>query len=678
MDWNSGATPLDAWLNQSAVPSIVPLPQTQRNQSSSSSDDLAAKELEDLKVFRTIHIEGIEEPKRIETPRDSAIDLTILEPSTQIYLRNILDRYPLLPSYLALRLAKANCARANRLDLKRHNHGDQLTSKPVQFNGYDRPPSSRRLSSIDDVAQSPKQLGRTQDVMNPNVPPPKTDKPRPHICATCDRSFARLKHLERHERSHIREKPFKCEQCTRSFARRDVLLRHHQRLHMTSLLSSYKSRYNVTLNAPTAMIRQADEVPVTYLNKGQAYAVTIHDNKKGIQSIGSFRYRTIFRICFEDEQQRQNPSACWQLWKEGRGLAEAHQRSGKLQAVEYLGLKPGGYTEIEKPRIELETASFDCFSVTWSPAPDRSTVSCSILIRFNFFSTEFRRSQGFPGAPVRLYAKTETFSSITSNPLLGPTAEICFCKIKLFRYHRAERELSNASVRVKKTIDKLEQQIVLMEVNHRHGKVPECEQTCFASSQGPNGRSAAEDDLHTKLAKMRQMLWSTRPTSVLNMKGDERDDPDHFRKSFPGELRLIQEPSPRTTRDQQLEDFPYQKCESSSSRANAGFWTGWGSRPRAASEHSQSSERNSSLHGSGRLDLEDQDLSFPDGRSRRSSTSFSESSAAFPPPPVYIERERYPPGDGGKEITDQAPKPLRFFCDICEQEIEVRRRRDWQ
>ena len=75
MDWNSGATPFDAWLNQSAVPSIVPLPQTQRNQSNPSSDDLAAKELEDLKVFRTIHIEGIGEPKSIETPRDSAIDL---------------------------------------------------------------------------------------------------------------------------------------------------------------------------------------------------------------------------------------------------------------------------------------------------------------------------------------------------------------------------------------------------------------------------------------------------------------------------------------------------------------------------------------------------------------------------------------------------------------------------
>lgn len=65
-------------------------------------------------------------------------------------------------------------------------------------------------------------------------PPPKTDKPRPHVCATCQRSFARLEHLKRHERSHTKEKPFECPQCTRCFARRDLLLRHQQKLHQTT------------------------------------------------------------------------------------------------------------------------------------------------------------------------------------------------------------------------------------------------------------------------------------------------------------------------------------------------------------------------------------------------------------------------------------------------------------
>lgn len=73
---------------------------------------------------------------------------------------------------------------------------------------------------------------------NGNIPPPKTDKPRPHVCTTCGRSFARLEHLKRHERSHTKEKPFECPDCARCFARRDLLLRHQQKLHMTSTPSS--------------------------------------------------------------------------------------------------------------------------------------------------------------------------------------------------------------------------------------------------------------------------------------------------------------------------------------------------------------------------------------------------------------------------------------------------------
>lgn len=73
---------------------------------------------------------------------------------------------------------------------------------------------------------------------NNNFPPPKTDKPRPHVCGTCQRSFARLEHLKRHERSHTKEKPFECPECARCFARRDLLLRHQQKLHQTTTPSS--------------------------------------------------------------------------------------------------------------------------------------------------------------------------------------------------------------------------------------------------------------------------------------------------------------------------------------------------------------------------------------------------------------------------------------------------------
>ena len=321
------------------------------------------------------------------------------------------------------------------------------------------------------------------------------------------------------------------------------------------------------------MIRQADEIPVTYLNKGQAYAVTVHDSIGAPQSAGPVKYRTVVRISFEDEQQRQRPSACWQLWKEGRGLAEAHQRGGKLQAVEFVDPNQGGDAEARKPRVELEAASFDCFSVTWTPAPGSSTASCSVSVRFNFLSTDFSHSKGVKGIPVRLCAKTEIISSGTPDSPPGPTAEVCFCKVKLFRDHGAERKLSNDIAHIKKTIDKLKQQIAQVEngvkdvgkrkrsgsaskaTAHRPGKVPKHKRTWSVSSQGSGGRPAAEDDLHMKLATMQDMFSSTRPASVLYLKGYEQDDPDAFPVSLPGEPSDLTKLNPtdrRTSWDRKL------------------------------------------------------------------------------------------------------------------------------
>lgn len=300
------------------------------------------------------------------------------------------------------------------------------------------------------------------------------------------------------------------------------------------------------------MIKDSDEIPVTYLNKGQAYAVSISDSMGFGPAAGPIKYRTVIRISFEDEQQRQRPSACWQLWKEGRGLAESHLRGGKLQAVEYVDPNQGGDEETKRPRVELEAASFDCFSVTWTPSAGSNTADCSVAVRFNFLSTDFSHSKGVKGIPVRLCAKTEIISSGTPDSPPAPTAEVCFCKVKLFRDHGAERKLSNDVAHIKKTIDKLNQQIIQVENgvkdvgkrkrsgadkggNHRPGKVQKHKRTWSVSSQGSSGRPPVEEDLHTKLATMQDMFTSTRPVSVLYLKGYEQDDPDIFPVSLPGE-----------------------------------------------------------------------------------------------------------------------------------------------
>lgn len=295
------------------------------------------------------------------------------------------------------------------------------------------------------------------------------------------------------------------------------------------------------------MIKHRDEVPVTYLNKGQAYSISLVDTAPHPLSPSPLQYRTFIRISFEDEQQRQRPAGCWQLWKEGRGTSEAHQRAGRLQAVEFVDPSQVGGGEVQgRPRVKIGSSSFDGFVVDWTPV-HTTTPECSLAVRFNFLSTDFSHSKGVKGIPVRLCAKTELVTEGVVSPSERRDAELCYCKVKLFRDHGAERKLSNDVAHVKKTIDKMKQQIAQAEsgmkdagkrkrsgsgskssTSTRPGKVAKHKRTWSMSSTSSNSgiRLPAEEDLHIKLAALQDMFSSTRPVSVLYLKGDEQDDPD--------------------------------------------------------------------------------------------------------------------------------------------------------
>ena len=114
IDWNSGTSPLDAWLNQSAVPSTNPA--LDHKEIVDLESDLLALETEELKVFRNVHMAIAPSPEHNDPPLEPVEGL---EFGAQIYYRNILDRFPVLPKYLARRLAQANCDRAERLRLEK-------------------------------------------------------------------------------------------------------------------------------------------------------------------------------------------------------------------------------------------------------------------------------------------------------------------------------------------------------------------------------------------------------------------------------------------------------------------------------------------------------------------------------------------------------------------------------
>ncbi|KAL9618414.1 MAG: hypothetical protein Q9160_006855 [Pyrenula sp. 1 TL-2023] len=125
IDWHGGKTPLDAWLSQSAVPvvgsSLHPVASDSEHVRTTA---MVSQQIQALNILRRIHIarERSFALTKIVIASTSHTDdeeryRKALRPDvvTEVYLRNIQDRFPSIPLYLARRLAEANERRVLRL-----------------------------------------------------------------------------------------------------------------------------------------------------------------------------------------------------------------------------------------------------------------------------------------------------------------------------------------------------------------------------------------------------------------------------------------------------------------------------------------------------------------------------------------------------------------------------------
>jgi hypothetical protein len=293
--------------------------------------------------------------------------------------------------------------------------------------------------------------------------------------------------------------------------------------------------YNVTLEAPTAMISHTNERPMTYLNKGQTYTLRVLDSKPPVIRSGLVKYRTSVRVSFEEQDQRSNPVASWQLWKESRGLKEAEGRQSGLVAVEYVDLLQDSATCRNHLQIRLEESRVDGFFVTWTADPTTQRYEGVISLRFNFLSTDFSRSKGVKGVPVRLCVKTTTVPEDGKGTIEHDTGG-CYCVVKLFRDHGAERKLANDKALIQKKIGRLNKQIAeeLQSagfVGPRHASTPKDPSQLRSGHRRrkPSMKQRASQkitDLRLKLAQINKLLTSARQVTVLNLRGTEQGDPD--------------------------------------------------------------------------------------------------------------------------------------------------------
>lgn len=286
------------------------------------------------------------------------------------------------------------------------------------------------------------------------------------------------------------------------------------------------------------MIKDQKEVPVTYLNKGQTYILSIADSVPPPAGSRPARYRTSVRIIFDEEAQSIDPAACWQLWKQVRGSKEAKERHSDVQAVDCLDPAEG---EAGHPRnqLQLERMSVDGFSCTWTADILTGVRECNIGVRFNFLSTDFTHSKGVKGSSVRLCAKTEMIKSDVEDAGVDTDSEMCYCKVKLFRDHGAERKLHSDISQTEKSIKKLQRETAMSEAGEddqlgkrKRGSLSSVARSAnHAMTEGEQRQAQIYRD--AELHILGDSLTSNLPMTILTQRAEPKDDPDQYPVRLP-------------------------------------------------------------------------------------------------------------------------------------------------
>ncbi|KAJ6103667.1 CP2 transcription factor [Penicillium sp. IBT 16267x] len=323
-------------------------------------------------------------------------------------------------------------------------------------------------------------------------------------------------------------------------------------------------RFCAVLGAPTAMARNSEDPTLSYLNKGQAYKLSISDSKPPVASGQAKRYRAFVRVAFDQEQSRSNPAACWRLWREARAMNRSPRKEGIPFAVEFAGPASSDF------QCQIEQEFFDGFCITWEMDHVTGFNICNISLRLHFLSTDFTRSKGVKGTPIRLCVKIQELTFPVNSPKPedpkseGP--EICFCKIQLFRDHGAERKMSIDNGNLTKAIERLKQTMssAMLEPVAKKRKRGRASESTNQDVRAPKlgMQKPSNHGTNSKLVELEYMALSTQPRTILAFRGSREDDPDLYPVHMPDyqESDLYSEISSANTMTTKSKDSGSERC----------------------------------------------------------------------------------------------------------------------
>ncbi|XP_008329725.1 grainyhead-like transcription factor 2b [Cynoglossus semilaevis] len=178
--------------------------------------------------------------------------------------------------------------------------------------------------------------------------------------------------------------------------------------------------FRYTLDAPRSLRQKQDEGPMTYLNKGQFYAVTLNElstNNRLRHPIS--KVRSVIMVVFSEDKNRDEQLKYWKYW-------HSRQHTAKQRVLDIAD-----YKESFNTIGNIEEIAYNAISFTWDVNEE-----AKIFITVNCLSTDFSSQKGVKGLPLMIQIDTYSYNNRSNKPL-----HRAYSQIKVFCDKGAERKI---------------------------------------------------------------------------------------------------------------------------------------------------------------------------------------------------------------------------------------------
>ncbi|XP_030203811.1 grainyhead-like transcription factor 2b [Gadus morhua] len=178
--------------------------------------------------------------------------------------------------------------------------------------------------------------------------------------------------------------------------------------------------FQYTLDATRSLRQKQGEGPMTYLNKGQFYAVTLNElgvNKRLRHPIS--KVRSVIMVVFSEDKNRDEQLKYWKYW-------HSRQHTAKQRVLDIAD-----YKESFNTISNIEEIAYNAVSFTWDVNEE-----AKIFITVNCLSTDFSSQKGVKGLPLMIQIDTYSYNNRSNKPL-----HRAYSQIKVFCDKGAERKI---------------------------------------------------------------------------------------------------------------------------------------------------------------------------------------------------------------------------------------------